>query len=388
MSRSQHRQVERLGALRGRLIASILVAGLLPFFAAWWIANAYVADQARTNAEVRLSFSARSAAREATALLRRRLPGARARTEREAPARRPSARPAGAGAAARAGRGRVSPGTPAWRGDDPRRLGGSTNRRRAGGPRRGPRPDGAWRRSRSRPRRAGASRPRQADGPGGHRRRARADPCGIVVAGPAEPAGRTLGADGGLQSGDDAFRAQSVVLPGYDPPVRIVAAADGSVAGDDPRALRGRSRSPLSSPCSRSASTQPLSRGRCCGASTALPPSPSRRCSIRSRVRPTDAGSSVRSRSSSSDRPGAASVRPRDRRPRRLQARQRPIRPRSGGRGARDVGRAAPGLVRSADTVARLGGEEFALLLPETGLAGALAVAERARARSPRAAAA
>ena len=36
--------------------------------------------------------------------------------------------------------------------------------------------------------------------------------------------------------------------------------------------------------------------------------------------------------------------------------------------------------VRSADTVARMGGEEFVLLLPETDLAGALTVAERARA--------
>ncbi len=49
------RRVERVGALRGRLIASILVASLMPFFAAWWIANAYVADQARSNAEVRLT---------------------------------------------------------------------------------------------------------------------------------------------------------------------------------------------------------------------------------------------------------------------------------------------------------------------------------------------
>ena len=63
------RRIERVGALRVRLIVSILVASLVPFFAAWWIANAYVADQARTNADVRLTFSARSAAREGSALL-------------------------------------------------------------------------------------------------------------------------------------------------------------------------------------------------------------------------------------------------------------------------------------------------------------------------------
>src|SRR3954465_13759687 len=63
------RRVEGGGALRVRLIASILVASLLPFFAAWWIANAYVADQARSNADLRLTFSARSAAREASAML-------------------------------------------------------------------------------------------------------------------------------------------------------------------------------------------------------------------------------------------------------------------------------------------------------------------------------
>ena len=63
------RRTERVGALRVRLIASILIASLLPFFAAWWIANGYVADQARSNADLRLTFSARSAAREATALL-------------------------------------------------------------------------------------------------------------------------------------------------------------------------------------------------------------------------------------------------------------------------------------------------------------------------------
>ena len=168
---SQHRQVEQLGALRGRLIASILIAGLLPFFAAWWIANAYVADQARTNADgAPVVLRPVGRARGHGAALGDALPGARAGTEREAPACRAAARPAGSGWAARAGRGRVSAGTTAWRYDDPRRLGGSTNRGSAGGSRRrhsgrtAP-GDGLGLRTG----RAGASRPRQEDGPGGHR---------------------------------------------------------------------------------------------------------------------------------------------------------------------------------------------------------------------------
>ena len=53
------------------------------------------------------------------------------------------------------------------------------------------------------------------------------------------------------------------------------------------------------------------------------------------------------------------------RRPRRLQARQRPLRARRGRRGAGRRGRAADGCVRQSDTVARLGGDEFALLLED-----------------------
>jgi diguanylate cyclase (GGDEF)-like protein/putative nucleotidyltransferase with HDIG domain len=45
----------------------------------------------------------------------------------------------------------------------------------------------------------------------------------------------------------------------------------------------------------------------------------------------------------------------------------------------RAIGRAAAGLVRPADTFARVGGEEFALLLPETSQLEALLVAERLR---------
>jgi diguanylate cyclase len=43
------------------------------------------------------------------------------------------------------------------------------------------------------------------------------------------------------------------------------------------------------------------------------------------------------------------------------------------------LGRLLKASVKGADTVARFGGEEFAVVLPRTGLAGALAVAERIR---------
>ena len=64
-----HWRHEQVGIPRGRLIASVLLAALLPFLAAWWIADAYVKDEARVSQDVRLSFAARSAAREATAIL-------------------------------------------------------------------------------------------------------------------------------------------------------------------------------------------------------------------------------------------------------------------------------------------------------------------------------
>ena len=57
--------------------------------------------------------------------------------------------------------------------------------------------------------------------------------AGVVVAGPAAFRGARLDQDGRLESGSDTFRAQSVALPGFDPPVRVVATSDGSVAGDD-----------------------------------------------------------------------------------------------------------------------------------------------------------
>ena len=236
--RSQHRQLERVGALRGRLIASILIAGLLPFFAAWWIANAYVADQARTNADVRLSYSARSAAREATALLSQTRARAlelakngklqRAARRRDRPALERLLGPGEAVYLPARRRGATT--VPAvWVGQRIEnapavRVGVTAAGRRL----------------------ATVS----VSAPAGQalldrvKRTALAvtgdelalTRGGLVVAGPVALRGARLGTDGRLQSGGDALRAQSVVLPGYDPPARIVAVADGRL----PATIRAR----------------------------------------------------------------------------------------------------------------------------------------------------
>jgi diguanylate cyclase (GGDEF)-like protein len=50
--------------LRRRLVASILFAALLPFAAAFWIANSYVSDQQHNTVETRVAFTLRSAVAE------------------------------------------------------------------------------------------------------------------------------------------------------------------------------------------------------------------------------------------------------------------------------------------------------------------------------------
>ena len=47
--------------MRRRLVASIFVAGLVPFAAAYWIAGNYVSDQARRGIDTRLAFTLRAA---------------------------------------------------------------------------------------------------------------------------------------------------------------------------------------------------------------------------------------------------------------------------------------------------------------------------------------
>ncbi len=382
MIRPAERRMERVGALRGRLIASILVAGLMPFLAAWWIANAYVADQARTSADVRLTFSARSAAREATAVLaatraralelarNTKLQRAAERRDRPTLARllRPGEavylprRRRGATTVPAARVGQLVAGAPAVRVGVTaagRRLATVSVAAPAG--------------------RALLDRVRTAAlaVTGDELVLTRA---GVVVAGSPALRGARLGEDGRLRSGSDAFSAQSVALPGYDPPVRIVAAADGSVPGDDVEALRRKLTiaalvSLIAIALYAAALARPLLRSLNRVAYVAeqamldpLTGSANRRGFERALAVELE-------RSSRGGHPCALVIVDLDD--------FKAVNDQHGHGVGDDVlvmlAEQLRDSVRAADTVARLGGEEFALLLPETSLAGALAVAERAR---------
>jgi diguanylate cyclase (GGDEF)-like protein len=376
------RRIEGVGALRVRLIASILVASLLPFFAAWWIANGYVADQARSNADLRLTFSARSAAREASAVLAttraRALELARAQNLQRAARRgdRPAvARLLGPGEAvylpARHRGGKTIPA--GWVGQ---RLNGAPAVRVG--------VTAAGRRLAT----VSVSTPIGQALLDRVRRAALAvtgddlvlTRAGVVVAGPVALQGARLGLDGRLRKGGDAFRAQSVALPGYTPQARIVAAADGSVAGDDLGALRSRLMivallSLLAIALYAAALARPLLRSLNRVALVAEQAMLDPLTGTANRRGFERALEVELERSTRRGHPCALIIVDLDD--------FKLVNDRYGhGVGDEVLVMLADRLrdsVRSADTVARLGGEEFALLLPETSLAGALAVAERAR---------
>jgi diguanylate cyclase (GGDEF)-like protein len=376
---TRRRGTEGTSVLRARLIASILVAALLPFLTAWWIANTYVKQQAKSNAETRLAFNAGFAAREASALLvttrRRALALAsdpalqRAAFDRNRKALRRLLRPGEtvvlpARASAPATRvGRPLAGIPAVS-----VVVNSGGRRLAT---------------------VAVSAPTA----GTILKRARAAALtgtpdvlalvrgGVVVAGPPALRGGHLGADGRIRVRGDTYRAETVTLPGYRPPAQIAAVADGSYPGDDTGALRDRLAiaaliSLFSIVLYAAALARPLLRGLNRVASVAE----------QAMIDPLTAASNRRgferalrielARSVRRGHPLALVVTDLD---------DFKLVNDLHGHGVGDdvlvtLAERLQEAVRSADTVARLGGEEFALLLPETDLAGALAVAERARA--------
>ena len=384
MIRRRHRRIERTGALRARLIGSILVAALLPFLAAWWIANTYVEEQARANSEVRLAFTARAAAREASGLLAvtraRAIALARDPVLQRAVRRRDSralARRLRAGEAIRL--------APLTRGSDPQPARRRWIGDRVPGVPAVPVEITAGGRtlatiSVSAPRGAIVfDRIRGAALPGTNDELALAR-GGIVVAGPAALKGALLGQDGRLHTPQKSYRVRTVALSGYDPPARIVAVASGAFAGDDPGALRKRLVivaliSLVAIVLFAAALARPLLRGlgRVASVAEQAMIDPLTRAANRRGFERTLAIELERS-----ERRGHSCA---------LVIVDLDDFKQVNDKHGHDVGddvlvmlaERLRDSVRSADTVARLGGEEFALLLPETDLAGALVVAERAR---------
>jgi GGDEF domain-containing protein len=373
------RRGERTGLLQARLVASILVAALLPFLAAWWIANAYVAGQTRANTDVRLGFTARSASREASLLLEH------ARARALALARDPAVQRAAVQRDRAALGRRLRPGEEVLlapvRGAPALRVG----RRREGVPAVRVDVETLGRRLAT----VAVSAPAGAALLAGIRvgLLAGADDsialgrAGVLVAGPRRLRGGRIDSDGRVRVGGRTYQARSISLPGYRPPAVVVAVADGSFAGDDPAALRRRLAfaaliSLISIGLYAAALSRPLLRGLSRVASVAEQAMIDPLTGVSNRRGFERALEIELARSLRRGHPLALVIVDLDD--------FKQVNDRHG-HGVGDgvlvsLAERLRDAVRSADSVARLGGEEFALLLPETDLDGALTVAERARA--------
>jgi diguanylate cyclase (GGDEF)-like protein len=203
---------------------------------------------------------------------------------------------------------------------------------------------------------------------------------GVVVAGPTPLKGSIFGQDGRLHSSETSYQAQTVALPGYDPPASLVAATDRSYVGDDLGALQRRLElvalvSLLAIGLLAAALTRPLLRSLNRVAVAAEQAMVDPLTGVANR-RGFDRALDIElERSARRGHPCALVIVDLDD--------FKQVNDRHGHAVGDEVlvtlADRLRDSVRSADTVARLGGEEFALLLPETDLTGALAVAQRAR---------
>jgi diguanylate cyclase (GGDEF)-like protein len=377
VTRLRARRGERTSVLRARLVLSILVAALLPFLAAWWIANGYVAGQARAETDLRLAFTARSAAREASLLLEQ------GRARALALARDPGVQRAVGHRNRAALARRLQPGESVLLAPARGAPAVTVGRRRPGVPTVGVEMAAHGRRIAtifvSAPAGAallaGISNELQT-GAGDTVALARS---GVVVAGPSSLRGSRVEPGGHLRAGGRAYRARTVVLSGYHPPAMLVAVADGSPSGDAADLRRRLAFAALISLISiglyAAALSRPLLRGLSRVESVAE----------QAMIDPLTGVSNRRgfervlevelARSARRGHPLALVVVDLDD--------FKQVNDRHGHGVGDDIlvalAERLRGAVRSADTVARMGGEEFALLLPETTLAGAVTVAERAR---------
>ena len=205
---------------------------------------------------------------------------------------------------------------------------------------------------------------------------------GVVVAGPAALRGDAVSArDGRLRARHDLLSgARWCRCPGIDPPARIVAARTGRSRGDDLGALRRRLElaalvSLFAIALFAAALARPLLRGLNRVALVAEQAMIDPLTGVANRRGFERALGIELERSARRGHPCALVIVDLDD--------FKQVNDRYGHAVGDDVlvtlADRLQDSVRSADTVARLGGEEFALLLPETDLAGALAVAERAR---------